>query len=288
MKTRFPALLLALLLLLGACAAPAPGEAAPASPSTGAEEEREPLSASAPETPPQLIAHAGGAVYGFRLSNSLEALENAYAQGHRFIELDFERSADGEPVLIHDWESMAARMLGSEGCRTRADFLSAAAFAGLTLLDLDGLLDWLGRHSDCSIVTDVKCQDNPGFLRELRERAGELADRFIPQIYAYEDYEAVAELGYGRIILTLYRLPLDLEALGDFARENRPWGITVAQSRLSRELLAAVEEASPDTAVFSHTVNDYYLFETWQPLGLTGIYTDYFVPDHWPAGDPVS
>jgi hypothetical protein len=45
---------------------------------------------------PTLVAHAGGAVYGYRLTNSLEALDTAYNGGHRFVELDFEITSDGE------------------------------------------------------------------------------------------------------------------------------------------------------------------------------------------------
>ena len=104
---------------------------------------------------PRLIAHAGGAIYGYRLTNSLEALDRAWEGGFRFIELDFERSSDGEIVLIHDWEAMAERLLGAEGQRRKADFLAADALAGLTLLDLAGLLDWLGAHPGCQIITDA-------------------------------------------------------------------------------------------------------------------------------------
>ena len=279
---RIPGMLMlaALLIFSAACGAKesaAPAEAAAVT-ETAAETAKPVLDRSAV---PQLIAHAGGAIYGYRLTNSLEALDSAYAQGFRFIELDFSLSADGEPVLIHDWESMAARMLGREGCLSREDFLAAPSFAGLTLLDLDGLLRWLEEHPDCSVVTDVKCEDDTAVLGTIRERAGDLGDNFIPQIYDYGEYAPVSDLGFPRIILTLYRLPLEPDTLAQFAREYRPWGITVAQSRLTEELLAALKEASPDTAVFSHTVNDFYLFETWEPLGLTGIYTDYFVPEHW-------
>ena len=38
---------------------------------------------------PALIAHAGGAVAGCNGTNALEALDNSYRRGHRYIEMDF-------------------------------------------------------------------------------------------------------------------------------------------------------------------------------------------------------
>ncbi|MBR6602599.1 MAG: hypothetical protein IKK94_01145, partial [Clostridia bacterium] len=98
---------------------------------------------------PSLIAHAGGAVYGYRLTNSLEALDASYENGFRVFELDFEVTGDGEYVLLHDWESMAERMLFGEGKMTLDEFKNAEKFASLTLLSLDELLSWLSVHEDC-------------------------------------------------------------------------------------------------------------------------------------------
>jgi len=122
--------------------------------------------------PPRLIAHAGGAVFGYRYTNSMEALDQAYENGFRHIELDFEQTSDGKYVLIHDWDSMAERMLFTSGVYSRSKFLKAKTFVDLTLMDLDMLLDWLAAHDDCCIITDAKC-DNEAFLKELADRAGE-------------------------------------------------------------------------------------------------------------------
>jgi glycerophosphoryl diester phosphodiesterase len=53
-----------------------------------------------------LIAHAGGHIYGYKYTNSLEALENSYNNGFRFIELDFDWTQDNQIVLIHDWNGI--------------------------------------------------------------------------------------------------------------------------------------------------------------------------------------
>jgi glycerophosphoryl diester phosphodiesterase len=284
---------LALLLCLSACAAPAAQAPTPAptlvptaapgptlAPSPQPEPTPEPPAAMAEDGEhPRLIAHAGGAIYGYRLTNSLEALDKAFEAGFRFMELDFERTSDGEIVLIHDWEAMAARLLGSGGRRSLRLFRSAPALAGLTLLDLGGLLAWLEEHPGCAIITDVKSEDNPGMLAEIREKAGDLADRFIPQAYSLEQASALTEEGWARVILTVYRIQITPEELGDYLAENPLWAVTMPEARMNGDFAAAVAESG--TALYCHTVNTLDFVDAWRDKGLTGIYTDYFEPKHW-------
>ncbi len=284
-------LLLALLLCLSACASPAAAPtAAPAASATPAptpaptpepapEPTPEPAAMAEDGVHPRLIAHAGGAVYGYRLTNSLEALDRAWEAGFRFIELDFQRSSDGEIVLIHDWESMAARLLGSEGRRSLRLFRSADALAGLTLLDLGGLLRWMEAHPGCAVITDIKSEDNRAMLSEIREEAGEMAARFIPQAYDFEEARVLAEDGWERVILTLYRVTVAPEELRAFLEEQPLWAVTVSEGRISEALAAAVTDSG--TALYCHTVNSLDFVDAWRDKGLTGIYTDYFEPDHW-------
>jgi glycerophosphoryl diester phosphodiesterase len=228
---------------------------------------------------PTLIAHAGGAIYGLRYTNSLEALDFSYEYGHRFLELDFDRTADGEVVMIHDWENMAARMFGEAGQRTKADFLSATALANLTVLDLDRLKTWMDAHPDAYIITDVK-EDNLTTLQEAREALGEAAERLIPQVYSPEEYTALAQDGWERIIFTIYRTDLTLEEVEEAAMTLRPWALTMPLETLDADMLTRLSQAG--ICVYTHTVNDLSTFEQWQAVGLHGIYTDYFQPEGFP------
>ena len=108
-----------------------------------------------PSASDQLVAHAAGAVYGYRRTNSEEALDTAYWNGFLYFELDFERTSDGKTVLIHDWDSMAGRMFGRAGQLTLEEFRTSDTFMDLTVMDLDDLLKWLDRHPDCFIITDL-------------------------------------------------------------------------------------------------------------------------------------
>ena len=225
---------------------------------------------------PALIAHAGGSIYGYRLSNSLEAIENAYAHGFRLIELDFQITSDGKYVLLHDWESMAERMLFRQGQMTHVEFLASDVFADLTLLDLDMLIAWLENHSDCRIITDAKCE-NLSFLTHLSTLA--CKDRFIPQTYSYEEYKSAKSLGFDDVILTLYAMNSPVYEVVHFIHEQKPYALTIPETVLNEELLTRVSDVG--IAVYTHTVNDLSTFEKWREFGLHGIYTDHFIPSKW-------
>ena len=225
---------------------------------------------------PALVAHAGGSIYGYRLTNSLEAIENAYTNGFLLIELDFQITSDGKYVLLHDWESMARRMLFKEGQLTREAFLTSDTFAELTLLDLESLSAWLTDHQDCRIVTDAKCENLP-FLTHLSTL--EIKDRFIPQTYSYEEYKAAKELGFSDVILTLYAMNSPVSEVVSFICEQKPYAVTIPETVLNEELLTRISEVG--VVIYTHTVNDLSTFEKWREFGLHGIYTDHFIPNKW-------
>lgn len=231
---------------------------------------------------PRLIAHAGGSIYGYRLTNSLEALNQSYREGFRFIEVDLNRTSDGELVLIHDWESVSRRMLGRKGVCSLAEFRNADTMAGLTLLSLDDLLDWLAKHPDCTIITDIKHEDNCATLGQLAMQAGEQMSQFIPQAYNYEEFTTIREMGFEQVILTLYQLygkALKTDELISFANTEQPWSVTIPDTRLKEDLVSAL--ADEGIPVYAHAVNSVDTFDEWVQYGLTGIYTDYFQPAHW-------
>lgn len=119
------------------------------------------------ETDAPLIAHAGGGLPDKTYSNSLEALNLSYANGHSLIELDMQEI--GEEI------------------RFGHDKLSA--------LTLPVLMNWLRSHPGVSIVTDFKTNNVRGLAR-LKREAPDLQGRFVPQIYRTEQYQAVMALGY--------------------------------------------------------------------------------------------
>lgn len=234
------------------------------------------IQAVRPENP-TLIAHAGGAVFGYRLTNSLEALEQAYENGFRFFELDFALTSDRHLVCIHDWDSMGERLLGYPGRRTLSEFRKGPVMEDLTLLDITDVLSWLEEHPGCYIITDGKTE-NPEVLKIIHDRSGQLRSRFIPQIYSFEEYDTAQKYGFTNIILTLYQRGSSA-GVADFVEEHSLWAVTMPESLLTEELLKSLNRLG--TASYVHSVNDRSFFEEWKDKGLTGIYTDHFRPDHW-------
>src|SRR5262245_1231507 len=55
--------------------------------------------------PMLVIAHAGGAVNGKTYRNAREGLDQSSERGCRYMELDFNWTADNKLVTIHDWSS---------------------------------------------------------------------------------------------------------------------------------------------------------------------------------------
>lgn len=230
--------------------------------------------------PPTLIAHAGGAVYGLKYTNTKEALDLSYSNGHRFIELDFERTSDNEIVLIHDWTNMAKRIFKKEGVLSEQEFLNSDTLSNLTVLDIDLLAKWMKKHSDAYIITDVK-ENNVDLITEIKNRYPDCFDRFIPQAYTFDEYARLNELGCKRVILTAYAIFDKTDAeIDSFAIENKPWALTVVIDKLDETRLKNLSENG--VTVFAHTVNDLFIYEQYADYGLHGIYTDYFTPNGFP------
>jgi len=229
---------------------------------------------------PVLISHAGGAIYGLRYTNSKQALDLSYRNGHRYIEMDFSMTTDNEIVAIHDWDSMALRMFGKVGRLSKSEFLTLNTLSDLTVMDFEMLSNWLDKHPDVVIVTDIK-EDNINVLKNMSLNYKNCFKRIIPQAYSIEEYNEIKKLGFERVIFTLYATnENNLKNVINFAIENKPWALTMPVEKLNEQVLHTLSDNS--ITIYAHTVNDLYVFEKWQKLGLYGIYTDYFTPIGFP------
>lgn len=226
-----------------------------------------------------LIAHAGGHIYGYKYTNSLEALENSYNNGFRFIELDFDWTADNQIVLIHDWSKMASRLFMTEPrVFTKEEFDNTPVLQNLTLLDIENLAKWLEDRSDVNIVTDVKNR-NLDCLQYIGLNYEHIKNQIVPQVYSFDEYIKAKQLGYDNIILTLYKSNYTDDEIMGFAKNNEIFAITMPIERGYTELPRKLKESG--VLSYVHTVNDLYTFEELNLNGVYGIYTDYFQMNHW-------
>lgn len=228
----------------------------------------------------KLVAHGGGAVYGLNYTNSLEALNRAYGNGFRYIELDFQLTKDNQVVLIHDWEGsvellfkIPPRVLSYE------EFKNMPTILDLKLMDLNDLIKWLDGHRDVKIITDTE-NSNIDLLTCIQKNYPDYINRFIPQIYRFEEYEQVRNLGYEDIILTLYMSNKTDDEIYDFARENHLYGVTIEHKRAFNWLTRRLSEAG--IRVYAHTINSLEAYYKLKDVGIYGIYTDYFELNDFP------
>ncbi|MDP4094268.1 MAG: glycerophosphodiester phosphodiesterase family protein [Bacillota bacterium] len=229
---------------------------------------------------PRLIAHAGGVVNGLRLTNSIQALDSSYNKGFRCLELDVDWTSDGIPVFVHDWGNLNWYMNTkySTAVPTYSDFKSRATIMGLQFMDLGMLEEWLNKHSDAYIITDVK-GDNVKLLSMIKEQYPKTYSNLIPQIYSFDEYDKVRELGYENIILTLYKLKSTEKQILDFCSKNILFGVAMDQAKASAEFVGNLSNLN--IPVFAHTVNDYNEYVKLRDKGVYGVYTDYFEPNNW-------
>jgi glycerophosphoryl diester phosphodiesterase len=224
---------------------------------------------------PKFIAHAGGGIGKMSYTNSRDALDANYRRGHRFFEIDLNWTSDGQLVLIHDWQGAFRDLFPKSkiaGTPSLNEFLRLKMKDNLTPMSLSGLVDWLRAHPGARIITDVK-DDNLRALRKIAEDYPEEVDRIIPQIYAFEEYEPVWDIGYRNIILTLYVKNYPDDRVLAFAQSHRPFGITMWAERAMGALPKELERMK--IPVFAHTINSPAEQKKLEANGVSGFYTDF-------------
>lgn len=214
------------------------------------------------------IMHGGGQVTYCTTSNSLEALEESYRNGHRVIEIDFSWTLDNELACVHQWGGEYPRR------STLADFMQTKPCGWLTPVDLDTLARWMRAHADVRVVPDVK-ERNAAALQLISSRYPDLTDRFLPYIYHTAEYDRVASMGYRNILMILYQMsPEERRSparLAAFAREKNLVGIAVDPNRDSAVYGPAKSAGIP---VLPYVVDNAQLMYDLSRQGADGFFTD--------------
>lgn len=232
---------------------------------------------------PEYIVHAGGVLWArdeggvyrsFYGSNSLEGLVNCAERG-LWAELDFSFTEDGYLACIHDWSERFVDGASSAEPLTLEEFLSSEVYGIFTPISLDEAAEVLRKYPDLTIVADIKERfDEAAEL--IAETCPELKDRFVVQIYEAEQYDTVRNLGFERIIYTLYRLTwaekTDCAALARFAEEHELVGFAFDEELCRvRGYPTAMQETG--VPLYVYTVNDKGSMELYRGMGI-GVYTD--------------
>jgi len=233
----------------------------------------------------EYVIHAGGTLAGidesfvartYDGSNSAEGVAQCIDAGCEVIELDFSFTADGELACIHNWHKEYSADIENDVPMMLADFLETEIYANFTPLWLGDLAEILRENDGVYIVADIKDDLIPA-LEKIAGTCPDLRNRFVVQIYAQDQYDAVRDLGFEYVIFTLYRLDwagkTDWRALGEFARKHPLIGFTFSYE------LCAVEGyvdgmAKSGVPLYIHTINGDEEQRKYFDMGIDGIYTD--------------
>lgn len=165
-----------------------------------------------------LIAHAGGSIDGNPYSNSRQALLLSIHNGYHLVEMDFERTREGDWFVVHEWPEWASHT-GYHGAMPPAtsavvawqdkylirqlEFSIPGTYSTLSLDDLLAILD---QHPDVKIITDTKSDANTlALIHALRGRRD--FRQFVFQAYSLDGLrKAAAAVPQDQLILTTYLL----------------------------------------------------------------------------------
>ncbi len=223
--------------------------------------------------PEKIVAHGGGAYLGYETTNSVEALKHSIQSGYKMIELDMDLSKDRRIIMIHDWDRTAVHYFGRNFNKkiTLNKFLKLSIHGQFEVLTFDKLADILDKHPEVRIITDTK-GDNLELLSEIAESYPGLVDRIVPQIYDYEQWSKVKELGFQDIILTLYAMANpNSEELLSFARDKNLYALTMPDYMAEKGLCSELSQKG--IRVYVHPISDYEEALQFMEEGAWGIYS---------------
>lgn len=236
-----------------------------------------PAFAAQPLTPN--IIHAAGEIDGIAGTNSMEALNNCYFNGYRYIELDFNFTTDGHLVGVHDWErNYFGTGYAFHGAMSYAEFQTLKIEGKYTPITMDALAKWLYSHPNTYIVTDIKDRNVDG-LYYIKQNYSYIMPQIMPQIYQEAEYEPVQLMGYQNIIYTLYMLTYSEKTNTDeivaFAATHPLYAITFSSELAVPDYISRLKAAG--VKLYTHTVNTQVEADIYGSMGVDGVYTDVFL-----------
>jgi glycerophosphoryl diester phosphodiesterase len=247
-----------------------------------------------------LIAHALGGIDGHAYTNTREAFLYNYAQGHRVFEVDLTLSADGHMILRHDgdfWgrlgQTMPERLQEElEAPPTLEEATSQPIWGVYPPMTLEELLGLMAAHPDALLVTDTKYTDQATVQKQFQllvEAASAtddtILDRIVPQIYNQPMLRWID--GVYAFPDVIYSLNVTADSPGDVMQFVTANPRVVAITFLVRFLPAYARYLpmlrEKGVAAYINTVNDPDTFARHRQAGLSGVYTDFLVPQRLAA-----
>ena len=239
------------------------------------------------------VAHALGAIDGYDYMNCREAFEENYRKNFSVFEVDISMTADGVPVLVHEWSQYKAAVQNGDSSveveipPTLDQFRTQKLRGEYTALTFEDLVNLMVQYPDITVITDMKETDKDnvtkifGAVIELAKSIDpSVLDRIVPQVYNNEMIDWINALYPWRsMVYTFYMLP-NRTTKADAFLYGYSKGIRVfTMGKEAYDMFALSLAEALDCKVYLHTVNDWSKFNfEMDTLHTWGIYTDVLDP----------
>jgi len=224
--------------------------------------------------PQRFIAHAGGVIEGHIYTNSKEALERAYDNGFRLIELDLSKTSDGKLVAVHDWGHWkSVTGATSSPPPTAQQFLNAPIYSRFTPLTYADVVSFFRKKRDAVLVTD-KTNEFSMLARTFPD-----PDRLLVEIFSWDDLKNAVAAGIK------HPMPSFLwgkNALEQILKARRIYGVKFlavhsSQVLMNPSLMSTL--TSQGFCIFAYSSNSTdFVKDQIGGNRIFGIYTDYWEP----------
>ncbi len=225
------------------------------------------------------VAHAGGGYENRRYTNSIEAMNESFTKGFQLIELDFSWTSDGHLVCLHDWNKTASRLFNYHDKKptTLKNFKQFKSKKNnITPCTMTSLNQWMIDHPQAFVITDIKSKNNEG-LTQILNNITNAKQRMIPQFTQPQHYQEVKNLGFKKLIWTLFSYNKTNDELMKEVKKMNLFAITMPKTRAETNLAKQLSEINISTYV--HTINTLDEAKKYQnTYGITSVYTDFLAP----------
>ena len=241
---------------------------------------------------PFIIVHAMGSIDGNTYSNSLEAFEANYARGHRFFEVDFNYTSDGELVLWHDWGKNQINSFWPAGyVPTKAEFTSSKIYDKYTPMCLEDLIALMKAYPDIRVFADTKNPNTATVKKQFAQIvstakeicAEEVLHRFVVELYSKSMYNTVESVyHFDNYLFSLYNLyskaptTSQLKEIASFCNQRAIDMVAMPYYWWKPEYAAVLRKY--DLSAGLHTVNSSSAAQRYLSEGVKAICSDSLPP----------
>ncbi len=228
----------------------------------------------------ELIAHALGVIDDETYTNSIEAFEESYNNGHRLFEVDISITSDNKLVARHGWEDDLGQ--GITKAVNYKEFMNTLYHDKYNPVDFETVLNLLDEYPDIYMVLDGKVE-SPKDVEVLYEAIGEeieginknIQHRLIPQMFYEEDLEVIRSYGFHDLVYVVGREEYTAESIAEFGEENDVRVVSLSRKRITPELVERLKESG--ILVYMYTLNDEDEMREYLDIGVQGFFTDFVI-----------